>query len=97
MGSGCGSVGRAFASDTRDPWFKSQHQQKFICQWYNIEKTKIKRGPSKKRLRIDGWDSFQFLLSCHSLLFLKVENWKQPNFGSNPSELDRSKNKLVLY
>ena len=29
-GSGCGSVGRADASDTRGPRFKSSHQQKNI-------------------------------------------------------------------
>ena len=32
-GSGCGSVGRAVASDTRGPRFESNHRQKFI----NIE------------------------------------------------------------
>ena len=32
-GSGCGSVGRAVASDTRGPRFESSHRQKFI----NIE------------------------------------------------------------
>ena len=30
IGSGCGSVGRAVASDTRGPRFESSHQQKFI-------------------------------------------------------------------
>ena len=30
LGSGCGSVGRAVASDTRGPRFKSSHWQKFI-------------------------------------------------------------------
>ena len=30
MGSGCGSVGRAVASDTRGPWLESSHRQKFI-------------------------------------------------------------------
>ena len=29
-GSGCGSVGRAVASNTRGPRFESSHQQKFI-------------------------------------------------------------------
>ena len=33
QGSGCGSVGRAVASNTRGPRFKSSHRQKFI----NIE------------------------------------------------------------
>ena len=30
LGSGCDSVGRAVASDTRGPWFEFSHQQKFI-------------------------------------------------------------------
>ena len=30
MGSGCDSVGRAVASDTRGPWFKSSHRQKLM-------------------------------------------------------------------
>ena len=30
MGSGCGSVGRAVAYDTRGPRFESSHRQKFI-------------------------------------------------------------------
>ena len=34
LGSGCGSVGRAGASNTRSPRFESSHQQKFI---YKIE------------------------------------------------------------
>ena len=34
-GSGCGSVGRAVASDTRDPRFKSRHRQNLIYQLYN--------------------------------------------------------------
>ena len=42
LGCGCGTVGRAVASDTRDPRFASQYWQKFICQTNNIEKTKNK-------------------------------------------------------
>ena len=45
-GSGCGSVGRAVATDSRGLRFESSHQHKFIlnnvyCQL--IEKTKIKK------------------------------------------------------
>ena len=44
VGSGCGSVGRAVASNTRDPRFESQHGQNFIYQLYIYkEKTKIKK------------------------------------------------------
>ena len=45
LGSGCGSDGRAVASDTRDPRFESHHRQNFIDQLSTnctIEKTKIK-------------------------------------------------------
>ena len=45
MGSGCGSVGRAVATDTRDPRFKPRHRQSFIHRITNFisEKTKIKK------------------------------------------------------
>ena len=56
MGSGCDSVGRAVASDTRDPRFKSSHWQTLIEHFFTancVEKTKIKikkagNGPFKK-------------------------------------------------
>ena len=46
--SGCGSVGRAVASDTRGPQFESSLRQTFIyilniCLLSTIEKTKIKK------------------------------------------------------
>ena len=37
MGSGCGSVGRTVASDTKDPQFKSRRWQNFISQLYDRE------------------------------------------------------------
>ena len=47
MGSGCGSVGRAAASDTRGPRFESSHWQtllwKFSFTVNCIEKMKIKK------------------------------------------------------
>ena len=54
--SGCGSVDRAVASNTRGPWFKSSHRKNFIEHLPTvkcIEKTKIKEkedvnGPLKK-------------------------------------------------
>ena len=47
-GSGCGSVGRAVASDTRGSRFESSHWQTFISDIYLftvncIEKMKIKK------------------------------------------------------
>ena len=53
IGSGCGSVGRAVASDTRDPQYKSRHRQNIIYQLYNRkDRNKEKEagnGPSLKR------------------------------------------------
>ena len=50
INSGCGSVGRAVASDTRDPQFESGHWQNFIYPMYNRkDKNKEKEagnGPS---------------------------------------------------
>ena len=45
-GQWCGSVGRAVASDTRDPRFKSRQRQTFIERLFTVncvEKTKIKK------------------------------------------------------
>ena len=61
LGSGCGSVGRAVASDTRGPWFESSHWQKFIyvlnicllptVYWKDGNKEKeAGNGPFKKKL-----------------------------------------------
>ena len=54
-GSGCGSVGRAVASNTRDPRFESRHRQSFIYQLY-IRKDENKEkeagnGPSFKKTK----------------------------------------------
>ena len=51
--SGCGTVGRAVASNTRDRLFESQLWEKIICQLFTTEKTKTKKkeariGPFKK-------------------------------------------------
>ena len=46
-GSGCSSVGRAVASDTRGPRFESSHRQNFISNTNCIEKTKIKKERSE--------------------------------------------------
>ena len=49
VGSGCGSIGRAVASNTRDPRFEFSHQQTFIEHLFTVncvEKTKIKKKRS---------------------------------------------------
>ena len=48
FGSGCGSVGRAVASNSIGPWFESNHQQDCIMNMLTVncnEKTKIKKKP----------------------------------------------------
>ena len=58
-GSGCGSVARAVASNTRDPWFEPCLSQIFIYQfidqlYYRIDENKEKeagKGPSLKKTR----------------------------------------------
>ena len=48
IGSGCGSVGRAVASNSRGPRFKSSYRQNFIlniyCQLHWKDENKEKRG-----------------------------------------------------
>ena len=46
-GSGCGSVCRVVASDTRDLLLESQHRQNFIYPFYNI-KVENKEKEAKK-------------------------------------------------
>ena len=55
-GIGCGSVGRAVASNSRGLWFESSHLQKIIlniyCQLYWKDKNKEKeaeKGPFFKK------------------------------------------------
>ena len=54
-GSGCGSVGRAVASDTRGLWIKSSHRNTFIwniCLLYTVWKRR------KLRKRVREWPNF---------------------------------------
>ena len=70
MGSGCGSVGRVVASDSRDPPFESSHPQIFIlninCQLYWKEENKEKEGGDCpfliKVYNIDDFPSKSFTL-----------------------------------
>ena len=68
VGSGCGSVGRVVASDTRGPRFKSSHRQKFIyilniCLLSTVywkEKNKEKEagyGPFFKKHQVESSES----------------------------------------
>ena len=57
LGSGCGSVGRAVASDTRDLWFESRHQQNFIYKLYNRkDENKEKEAGSGSSFKVDQFE-----------------------------------------
>ena len=43
MGSGCGSVGRAVASDTRGPQFESSHRQLLLNQFFLLTASRLRR------------------------------------------------------
>ena len=47
-GSGCGSVGRAVTSNTRDPRFESSQWQNFITDTSTVENTEEKTKINKK-------------------------------------------------
>ena len=47
MGSGCGSVERAVASNTRGPWYESSHRQYFITNIFTVNC--LKNENKKKR------------------------------------------------
>ena len=71
MGSCCASVGRAVASDTRDPRFKSRHRQIVIHKLYSRKDENKEReagnGPSlKKPLSDRTLNTLQF--ETHRLL-----------------------------
>ena len=83
MGSGCGSVGRAVASDTRGLRFKSSHWQKFIyiellftvnCVLKRQNKEKEARnGPFKKDMSYNQGDQIE-ILSVQYLTISSIEN-----------------------
>ena len=68
-GSGCGSVGRAVASDTKDPQFKSRHRQTFTKHLFTVhcvEKTKIKKKRPGMAHFLKNDTSFHF--SCSAFI-----------------------------
>ena len=82
LGSGCGLVGRAVASDTRGPWFESSQWQNvcwtivYLFTIKCIENTKInKKRPGmahffKKQCQVGQWAVFLFrCLWVISLMF----------------------------
>ena len=70
LGSGCGSVGRAVASDTRGPRFESSHQRIFIKNIYLhivncVKKTKIKiKRPGMAHLKTKVFALASVAFSC---------------------------------
>ena len=56
QGSGCGSVGRAVAFDTRGPRFESSHWQKFINieHLYTVNCVLKRRNKNKEKEAVNG-------------------------------------------
>ena len=72
MGSGCSSVGRAVAPDSRGPWFESRHWQKIYIEHFTvncIEKTKIKKKRPGKA---------HFLKKNNQKILLALDNYPPP-------------------
>ena len=46
---GCGSVGRAVASDSRGPWFESSHQQNIIYIEHLFSVNCVLKGRKKEK------------------------------------------------
>ena len=65
-GSGCGSVGRVVASETRDPRFVSRHGKYFLYQLYNRKdenkEKEARNGPTFKK-RVTNWTTLLYHLS----------------------------------
>ena len=94
-GSGCGSVGRAVAFDTRCPRFKSSHRQKFIytlnicllstVYWKDENKEKEARnGPFLKKNKIKSLNDDEIVKNW--AVARLAERWlPTPEvYGSNP-------------
>ena len=97
MGSGCGSVGRGVASDTRGPRFESGHRQIFIFKEHlftlncvlkrqNKEK-EARNGPFKKDMSYNQGDQIEILsvqyltISSNENLTIGIENL--PKYGKD--------------
>ena len=61
MGSGCGSVGRAVAPDTRVPGFKSSQDPNFIM---NISTVNCCKDNNKEKERAQEWPIFYNIVNC---------------------------------
>ena len=88
VGSGCGSVGRTVASDTRDPRFESSHRQKFVNCQLCIEKTKIKKKrPGMAHLKKTIW----------ATVVAQLADWSLPIHTGLQSKTSHQCNRPQLY
>ena len=72
LGSGCGSVGRAVASDTRDPRFEFRHQQNFICQLYKSKDKNIKKRPGIAQLNLEKFSGSQKRIGQNYIIIFAI-------------------------
>ena len=68
LGSGCGSVGGAVASDTRETRFESSNRRNFIMNMLTVEKMKRKKKRGRER-RI-----FKEIISSYLYTYLSMNH-----------------------
>ena len=82
-GSGCGSGGRAVASDTRDPQFESQHLAKF-----NLPIVYLNRTDENQGKRGQEWPILKSFISKYVQLLLSTYYTKLWHFSRVPRSLN---------
>ena len=70
LGSGCGSVGRAVASDTRGPRFEYSHRQKFIY-WTFIYCGLFWKDENKEKIMAHFLKKLDYFLLWHLITLRK--------------------------
>ena len=73
MGSGCGSVGRAVASNSRGPQFEFRHRQKFILNM--LLSVVLKRRKNKEKEAGNGPEKVSFQCRTSNSFFLCYCNY----------------------
>ena len=102
MGSGCGTVGRAVASEIRGPGFESSHRQLLlnIYLMLNVEKTKNKEKETENGpffIRYCAFIEFYMVMfRCYALNYNIILKSCTGTPGLNTTELFNPASYIVL-
>ena len=80
LGSGCGTVGQAVASDTKDPRFESRQQHNFIYQLYNRKDENKEKETREWSILKKSLTNMFFSQQCFKSLYWFVSNDYFDNF-----------------